>query len=115
MSKKLPEFVEFIVDSLIPVGAVHARGMFGGWGLYLDGLMFALIDKDELYIKADETNKQDFINRRMLPFTYGGKRVEKVEMPYYNLPTDAYDDLDLMVELCRTSVEAAKRQHKKTQ
>lgn len=40
------EFVDYLVESLTPVGDVEARAMFGGWGFYLDGRMFALVAFD---------------------------------------------------------------------
>ena len=38
------EFRDFVLEQLAPAGRVAARAMFGGVGLYLDGLFFALID-----------------------------------------------------------------------
>ena len=32
------EFVEFVLESLRPLGGVSARRMFGGFGIYKDGL-----------------------------------------------------------------------------
>jgi DNA transformation protein len=44
------QFVEFLIDQLQPLGGVSARAMFGGWGVYLDGRMFALVAEDTLYV-----------------------------------------------------------------
>ena len=43
------EFVDFVLESLEPLGGVSARRMFGGRGIYKDGVMFALIAYDQLY------------------------------------------------------------------
>ena len=51
------EFVAFVVESLRPLGPVSARRMFGGHGIFLDGVMFGLIADDQLYLKADEENR----------------------------------------------------------
>jgi len=37
------EFVSYVVELLQPMGAVCAKSMFGGHGVFLDGLMFGLI------------------------------------------------------------------------
>lgn len=37
------EYVDYLLDQLAPLGAVRARAMFGGYGIYLDRLMFALV------------------------------------------------------------------------
>ena len=41
-AKKRDPFVEGLVAALTPLGPIHARAMFGGWGVYLDGLCFGL-------------------------------------------------------------------------
>jgi DNA transformation protein len=51
------EFVEFVLEGLQPLGGVRARRMFGGWGIYKDGVMFALIARDQLYLKVDDDNR----------------------------------------------------------
>ena len=51
------EFVSYVVESLQPLGPVGARRMFGGHGIYLDGVMFALIADDQLYLKVDGGNR----------------------------------------------------------
>ena len=54
------EFVEFVLESLQPLRGVSARRMFGGWGIYKDGVMFALIAYDTLYFKVDDGNRQAY-------------------------------------------------------
>lgn len=46
-----------LLDRLAFLGEVHDRRMFGGHGLYLDGLFFGLIDGKEglLYLRTDDT------------------------------------------------------------
>ena len=65
-----PEFRDYLLDMLRPLGAVSARAMFGGGGLYFEGQMFALVFDDTLYLKADAETKGDFEARGMEPFTY---------------------------------------------
>ena len=42
------EFLAFVLDLLDAWGGVTARKMFGGAGLYRDGVMFALVADDGL-------------------------------------------------------------------
>lgn len=46
-----PEFVQYIADQLAPAGQVTYHKMFGDYGVYLDGKMFALVCDDQLFIK----------------------------------------------------------------
>jgi TfoX N-terminal domain len=44
----------FLQDLLSDFGPVNIRNMFGGAGVYADGVMFAIVVDDTLYLKADE-------------------------------------------------------------
>ena len=46
-------FVAHAVDLVSLLGPVEARRMFGGHGLYAEGVMFALLDDGELFVKTD--------------------------------------------------------------
>ena len=52
-------YKEYVVDQLGKVGFVTVKKMFGGAGIYCDGLVFGLLVDDVLYFKADESNKSD--------------------------------------------------------
>ena len=54
--------------------------MFSGAGLYCDGVMFALMVRGTIYLKADATSIADFEREGSGPFTYtlGNKRTRPV-------------------------------------
>ena len=93
---------------LAPLGEVSARAMFGGWGFHLDGRMFALVAFDAFYIKADDSNRADFESRRLEPFRYEANGKASV-MSYFQPPSEALDDRDILCEWARKGVEAAAR------
>ena len=41
--------------------------MFGGYGVFLDGVMFGLIADGDLYLKVDDANREDFVSGRSRP------------------------------------------------
>ena len=106
------EFVEYLSGQLQPLGEVSARAMFGGWGFYLDGRMFALMAMDAFYIKADDENRAEFEARGLEPFRYEMKGKLKA-MAYFQPPTEAMDDGELLCAWARKGVEAAARAAKK--
>ena len=57
----IAEFVKYVADQLAGAGTVTYRKMFGEYGMYLDGKIFALICNDQLYIKITEAG------RRLMP------------------------------------------------
>ena len=67
------DFVDNVLDLLGAWGGVAARKMFGGYGLYRQGLMFALVADDVLYFKVDDQNRAEFTAAGMGPFVYEGK------------------------------------------
>jgi len=107
-------FAQYVVESMSGLGAVQARPMFGGFGVYLDGLMFALLLDDLVYIKVDEASVGRFQARGLAPFQYEA-RGKVSALKYYQLPDEAYDDREAMVEWARLGVDAAIRQRDKAE
>ena len=103
-----PEFCTHALDLLAPLGPVAARKMFGGYGIFLDGVMFALTASDTLYIKADGATLDAFAAAGSRPFTYHGKH-GPVAMSYWQAPMDAMEDPDALLPWARHGIEAARR------
>lgn len=76
------------------MGRLSARKMFGGAGIYLDGVMFVLIGYGDIYLKADATNLGAFIKHACPPFIYEAPNGKHMEMSYRKMPDDALDDMD---------------------
>lgn len=107
------EFVEFVLESLQPLRGVSGRRMFGGWGLYKDGVMFALIAADRLYLKVDDGNRAAFEAQSLEPFTYTGKG-RPIRMSYHEAPGDGFDDPDILCAWAREAFAAALRVKKRS-
>lgn len=103
-----PAFRDRALAHLLPFGPVHARPMFGGYGLYLDGVMFALIAYDTLYFKVDGGNRGDYEAAGTRPFTYEG-RTRPVEMSYWEIPPNVFDDPLRLAEWAGKAHAAARR------
>jgi DNA transformation protein len=107
------EYRQFVLEQLNRVAAVTARNMFGGVGIYSNGMMFALIDDDTLYLKVDDTNRGEFEAAGSGAFDpYGDGRV----MQYYELPADALEDVDALrswIDKAIAVAASARRKKKK--
>lgn len=90
------------------LGPVAARRMFGGFGVYLDGVMFGLIGFNELYFKVDDGNRADYEAAGMQPFTYQG-RDRPVSMSYWRVPGDVFDDTEALAAWAGKALDAARR------
>ncbi len=106
MAAATPPFVSHCVELLAPLGAVRVRRMFGGWGLYLDEVFFALVAFDQLYLKVNAQTQGDFQRAGCAPFVYtsGGK---EVTMGYWSAPPEALDSPALMAPWARLALQAA--------
>lgn len=89
-------------------GAVTARAMFGGYGVYHQGLMFALVADEVIYLKVDADIEATFRERGLQPFTYE-KKGKAMQMSYWQAPDEIYDDPEEAVLWARRSYEAALR------
>ena len=91
------DYLQYVLEQLAGLGPVAPRRMFGGVGLYYDGLFFGLISADTLYFKVDESNRADYVARGMGQFRPFRDRPE-VSMTYYELPADALEDAGHLIQ-----------------
>ena len=73
------------------LGDVTPRNMFGGTGLYSDGVFFGLIARDVLYFKVDDTNRGDYEARGSEPFRPYDDR--PYSMSYHEVPVEVLEKL----------------------
>jgi DNA transformation protein len=102
------QFRDVVVTHLNRVAPVTARGLFGGYGVYSEGTMFALIADNTVYFKVDDGNRQDFIDLNMGPFTYEGKG-KPIQMSYYQIPDEIWQDLPRLATWVETAIAAGRR------
>ena len=100
--------VALLKDILAPLGGFQARRMFGGLGLYLDGVFFAILNDGELYVRVSDRSRPDYKAEGMKPFTYATKQGEKAIDSYWRVPERLFDEPDEMIPWVRASVEAAR-------
>ena len=101
-------FTELCVEMLSPLGPVRVRRMFGGQGLYVDGLFVAIIDDGQLFLKSDDANRARFDAAGCAHFCFP-KDGELVETSYRRPPEEALESPPLMLPWARLALEAALR------
>jgi DNA transformation protein and related proteins len=106
-------YIELLSDLLAPVGHVVFRNMFGGAGVYCDGVMFGLIADEVLYFKANDKTKGAYEDEGQGPFIYEGK-TKPVAMSYWRVPERLYDEPEEMADWARTALGVAKASSAKT-
>jgi DNA transformation protein and related proteins len=104
----MSDFIPFVQELLEALGPVSARRMFGGHGLYHEGLIFAIVMDNRLYLKVDALNRPDFEALGLSPFTYPMKGRE-VALSYWSAPDAIFDEPSEAVRWARSAWDAAAR------
>ena len=108
------QFVEYVMELFGPFGTVTARRMFGGHGIYLDGLMFVIVSGEALYLKADEMSRSEFERARCEPFRYT-RSGKPASLNFFRAPDESMDSPELMLPWARSAYAAALRASAKAQ
>ena len=107
------EYHEFVMDEILSgISGIHSRPMFGGWGIYKEGVFFALIADGQLYFKADASNKKDFEELGSELFIYEAKG-KSISLSYWLLPEEIMTDKQKIAEWVDKSVMASIKSKKK--
>jgi DNA transformation protein len=106
-------YVQFISEEVLGhIPGITARAMFGGYGVYKDGVIFGLIDDDRLYFKVDDTNRNDYEAAGSKPFVYLHKGKE-MSMAYWEVPEVVLENKDEVEKWLQKSVTASVNAKKK--
>ena len=104
---------EFIRDLFAQFRPVTMKRMFGGAGLYADGLMFALVFDGAIFLKVDDASIPEFEREGSAPFTYtrakSKGRVGRASLSYWRLPERLYDDPDELAVWAARALAIAER------
>jgi len=100
---------EFIRELFQPFGIVTMRRMFGGAGLYADGIMFGLVSGGQIYLKADVAMVPQFEREGCGPFEYATKSGKRALTSYWRLPDRLYDDGQELSQWAGQALAAARK------
>ena len=100
-------FRAFVLDQLEELGGVVPRSMFGGVGLYRDGLFFGILAGDVLYLKVDEVTRAEFEAAGSQPFKPYPDRAGT--MQYYSVPVGVLESPSELARWGRQAVAVAGR------
>jgi DNA transformation protein len=102
------ELATHTVDLLQVFGPCEARRMFGGFGIFHQGLMFALVADGHLYLKADDENRARFEAEDSEIFSYL-RQGKECRLSYYRAPESFFEDTEACLDWARISFDAALR------
>jgi DNA transformation protein len=104
--------LDFLLDLFRPLDPA-ARRMFGGVGLFHDGVMFGLVTRDILHFRVDDTTRGRFESTGSEPFRYMRAGREVTLGAYYVVPEDLLDRPDELLAWGREAIVAARKMQRR--
>ena len=109
MAKSDP-YCDYCLELLAGVGPCIAKRMFGGFGISREGMNFALIAFEQLWLKVDTHSEEQFTNAGCSRFSYEAKG-KQMSLAYCSVPADAMDSAQAMLPWAKLGFDAAVRAH----
>src|SRR5258708_14389321 len=96
--RRLSLDADFIRELFAPFRPVAVKRMFGGIGIYAEGLMFGLVFDDVIYLRVNETSIPGFEREGSVPFVYpfASTMWGRPSRHFWRLPERLYNDPDCL-------------------
>ena len=98
-------FLLHAVESMSHVAPVSFRRIFNGYGIYHQGVQFAIVINDRLYFRADDYSRSLYTAKHMTPFLPSA--IGDGESNFFQLPDDVLTQPAELIFWMRIAVEAA--------
>ncbi|WP_213980199.1 TfoX/Sxy family protein [Sphingomonas sp. dw_22] len=98
---------EWVKEALEPLGTVTRKRLFGGAALYCDGVAFAILAFDALWLKADAESAAEWGDAERFTVTRDDGRTQSLN--YRRAPDATYDDADELRRWALLAIEAGRR------
>ena len=102
-------FAEFLREQLAPLGGITMRRMFGKTGVFCDGVMFAVVADNTLYLRVDDENKETFKEAEAYPPLSYEKGGDTIDLSFWRIPERLFDEPEEFVAWARSALAAAHR------
>jgi DNA transformation protein len=103
------DFLKYILDQLSRWGGVSVRRMFGGAGLYREGKIFGVVADDVMYLKVDDSNREDYLKAGSAPFNPYPDKAKTTVMSYYEIPPEVLENPDELAKWAQRSLAIQKQ------
>lgn len=108
------EYHDYVMyDVLGGISGITSKKMFGGWGIYKDGIFFALIADVDLYFKTDKSTLEHFSRYGSEPFSYTRLGKTAVLKSYWRVPEEVMEDREKILEWAEEAVQVVSTRKKK--
>lgn len=110
---KSNDYHEYLMSDVFrEIPGISAKKMFGGFGYYQDGVIFAILADEQLYFKVGEGNQRDYEKLGCKPFTYPMKNGRSTTLSYWELPAEILEDPEKLPLWIEKAVEESVKSKK---
>jgi DNA transformation protein len=102
-------YADFLREQLAPLGRLSLRRMFGKTGVFCDGVMFAVVTENTLYLRVDEQNREIFKEAESFPPLNYAKGGATIDLSFWRVPERLFDERDEFITWARAALAAAHR------
>ena len=106
---------DWVAEAMEPVGTITRKRLFGGAAIYCDGVAFAILAFDALWLKADAESDAQWDAIGAARFTVEREGGKTQSLNYRRAPDDVYDDPDALRHWGLLALEAGRRAPQKKQ
>jgi DNA transformation protein len=96
-------------ENLSTLGDIGYRPLFGGYSLFVDGVIFAMVSEGELYLRACE-KCTDYFTKKSAPALQYFKRGLPVQLNYYRVDEELWQDTSQLILLSASALRSARRE-----
>ena len=100
-------YENFIFDQLEGLGEFESKKMFGGTALLYHSSAFAKIKHNKVWLKVDDSYRNDFINQGMQQYEYGKDNLRKLN--FFETPIEVIEDRDKFIQWFKRSMDIVKK------
>jgi DNA transformation protein and related proteins len=102
-------YAEFLREQFAPLGRVSMRRMFGKTGVFCDGVMFAMVTENIVYLRVDDQNRDTFGEAEAYPPLNYAKKGEVIDLSFWRVPERLFDEPEELIVWARAALAAAYR------
>jgi len=96
-------------EYLSALGDIGYRPLFGGYSLFVDGVIFAMVSDGELYLRACE-QCTDYFTKKSAPTLQYFKRGLPIQLNYYRVDNELWQNMGQLIQLSSSALRSAQRE-----
>lgn len=97
--------------NLSTLGEIGYRPLFGGYSLFVNGVIFAMVSEGELYLRACE-QCTDYFTKKSAPTLQYFKRGQPIQLNYFQVDEELWQDKNQLIQLSTSALRSARRERK---